>query len=174
MAGLQTYLRALIVAGRSPYPTCSIAVDRQSGDIDHAAPDAFVGFALTSNTQCERIAHKFIGIKGTDTVSVGDAGQIAEVDDSVDLIERLALQHAPYQGFRRRTVARRIFSASAVYATGCGDGRHLLEAFSGERLTIVFAQCIDLLPETFGIGTVGHFGFETCPDKRRAYLGDIF
>ena len=61
MACAERYLRALMITGRCPYPTLRIAIDRQPCNIEHASSDAFIRLSLTSDAQCQRVAHELIG-----------------------------------------------------------------------------------------------------------------
>ena len=63
-------------------------------DIDHATAYAFIGFALTAYTKCQGVTHKLVGIETTDAVAKGDRGKIDKVDEGVNLIECLPLEHA--------------------------------------------------------------------------------
>ena len=63
VSGLYGHFRALVVTGRGAYTTLGIAIDGQSGDVEHPSPDAFIGLALTTYTECQRIAHELIGIE---------------------------------------------------------------------------------------------------------------
>lgn len=90
-SGGESNLRALVVAGGCAYPTLTVAIDRQTGYIDGAAPDAFVGLSLAAYAQRERIADKVGRIETADAVAIGDRSQIDEVNEGVNLIELLAL-----------------------------------------------------------------------------------
>ena len=66
VGGVDGHLRALVVAGGCTYAALCVAIDGQSCDVEHAAPDAFVGFAFAPDTQCQSVAHELIGIEAAD------------------------------------------------------------------------------------------------------------
>ena len=94
MTGVDGDFRALVVARRCPHPTHGITIDGQAFDIEHASADALIGFASSSDAKRQRIAHKLRGIKATNRIAKAYAGKVYQVDERVNLIEFLALQHA--------------------------------------------------------------------------------
>ena len=119
MAGVKCHLCALIIASGCANPTLSIAIDRKSVNIDESATDAFVRFALASNTQCKCIAHKTVGIKTTNAVAISNRCEVDQIYQRILLIEFLALQHPAYQGFRCRTITRGILTAGFIHTACC-------------------------------------------------------
>ena len=53
-----------------------VAVNRQSGDVQRASPDAFVSFPFAPDAQNKRVADYFPGIESADRVTVGNGSQI--------------------------------------------------------------------------------------------------
>ena len=135
----------MVACGRAHAP-CRIAVDGQSLDIDHPAPDALVGLSCTSHTQRKRVALKLVGIEAPYAIAVGDGSQVDEVDECVDLVEFLALQHTTDELFGGRTVARGILPTFLIYRTRGGDARQRFQALGGEFGAEALAQGIDFLP----------------------------
>ena len=99
MIGAETYLGALVVAGRSAHPALGIAVNRQSFYVDHASAYSLVWFSGFAYAQGKRVALELVGIKSTDAVSVSYTCKVYEVYQGVYLVECLALQHSSYEGF---------------------------------------------------------------------------
>ena len=135
VSGLDGHLRALIVAGGSTYTALGIAIDGEPGDVEHPSPDAFIGLTFTAYTECQCVAHELIGIEASDAVAVCDGCKIDEVDEGVDLIEFLALQHAADELLAGWTIARGILAAGFVYTAGGSYTRELFEAVGGQFLT---------------------------------------
>ena len=98
-----------------------IPIDGQACDVEHAASDPFIGFAFTSDAEGECGAHELVGIEAADTVAIGDAGEVDEIDERVDLIEFLALQHPSDELLTGRTVARGVFATGFIHASRGGD-----------------------------------------------------
>ena len=121
MGGLERHLRTLVVAGGRADAALGIPIDGQACDVEHAAPDALVGLSLTPHSQGEGVAHELVGIEAADTVAVGDAGEVDEIDEGVDLIEFLALQHTTDELLTGRTVARGVFATGFIHASRGGD-----------------------------------------------------
>ena len=73
------HLCALVVAGRCADASLGITIDGQTCYVEHTAPNTFIRFALAPYAEGERVAHKLVGIKATDTVTEGDAGKIDKI-----------------------------------------------------------------------------------------------
>ena len=98
-----------------------------------------------------RLAHELIGIEASDAVAVCDGCKIDEVDEGVDLIEFLALQHAADELLAGWTIARGILAAGFVYTAGGSYARELFEAVGGQFLTKAVFECVNLIPEFFAV-----------------------
>ncbi len=126
VGGLEGHLRALVVAGGGADASLGVAVDGQSGDVEHASADAFVGFALAADAEGERVADELVGIEAADAVAEGDGGEVDEVDEGINLIQLLALQHAADELLAGGTVTGGILAAGFVDTTGgCNAGQFL-------------------------------------------------
>ena len=125
-SGVEINLSAFVVTGRCADTTLSIAVDRQAMDVNHAATDTLVGFTFASDAECQRITNELIGIKAAYAITIGNGCQVDEVDEGVDLIEFLTLQHTSDKSFRGRTIARRIFTTGLIDSAGSGNATHVL------------------------------------------------
>ena len=165
VGGGEFHFCSLIVAGGCAYPTLCIAIHRQTMDIDHASSDAFVGLALTANAQRQCVANKLIGIEAANAVAVGDGSQIDEIDERIYLIERLALEHPSDERLRGRTIARGILATGLIDTARGSDAAHLFQRLCGERLPVLLAQGIDLLPQRLTIGRVDDVCFHTSPHE---------
>ena len=87
MGGLAGHLGSFVVTCGCSYAALCVTIDWQAVNVDVPTSDAFVWFTFTSDSQCERVAHEFVGIEAADAVSVGDGCQIDEVNEGVALIE---------------------------------------------------------------------------------------
>ena len=126
VGGLKRHLRALVVAGGGADSSLGIAVDGEPGDVEHASADALVGFALAADTEGEGITDELIGIEAADAVAEGDGGEVDEVDEGINLIQLLALQHATDELFAGGAVTGGILAAGFVDTTGgCNAGQFL-------------------------------------------------
>ena len=121
MGGAECHLRTFVVTGGRANTAFCITVYGQACDVDGSSADALVRFFLTTNTQCERVAHELVCIKASDTVSESDGGEVHKVHEGVDLVEFLTLQHPADELFAGRTVAGRVFAAGLVDTTGGSD-----------------------------------------------------
>ena len=137
-----------MVAGRCANPAHVVPIDRQSGNVQRAAPYAFVRLPLASDAQGERRSLNFVGIESANAVAIGDRGQVDKVNQSADAIEVVSFQRAAYQGFARRTVAAGVFTASFVSLPSRLDGRHLLDALGSVPLTIILDETVDFRPQS--------------------------
>src|SRR5574344_176602 len=116
--GSYPYLCPFIVACRCTHTTFGITVDGQTFDIDHSATYTFVRFIFFPYAKRECVADKFIRVESSDTVTISNTCQIDHVHKRVYLVERLSLKYSSDQRFRCRAVARRIFAACPVDASG--------------------------------------------------------
>ena len=89
MGGAECHLRTFVVTGGRANTAFCITVYGQACDVDGSSADALVRFFLTTNTQCERVAHELVCIKASDTVSESDGGEVHKVHEGVDLVEFL-------------------------------------------------------------------------------------
>ena len=93
---LQGKLGALVVAGGCAYSAEGVTIDGQTGDVEGAAANAFVGFTFLTDAEgegghwcpCGRTAGHtdLVGIKASDAVTVGNAGEVDEIHQGVHLI----------------------------------------------------------------------------------------
>ena len=174
VGGGELHLSALVVAGGCSDASLCITIYWQPVDVYHAAPYAFIGFSFASYAECQCVANKLVGIEAANAVAVCDGGEIDEVNEGVALIEFLALQHAAYEGFGGRTIARRVFAAGFIDAAGGSDAGKFFQRLSGQLTTEFLTEGIYLVPQLLTIGAVGDLSFYTCPDKRRANVGYFF
>ena len=169
MTGVDGDLCALVVARRRPHPTHGITIDGQAFNIEHASADALIGFASSSDAKCQRIAHKLRGIKAADRIAKAYTGKVYQVDERVNLIEFLALQHAADELLRSRTVARRILTACLIDATCGSDARHLLQRLGGERRFVLLAQRMNFFPKALAVWGIHYVGLYAGTHKSRAH-----
>ena len=90
VARLKPHLRALIVAGGCSHASSVVAIDGQSSDVEHAAADAFVWFALASHAECQRVAVELVAVKASDAVAILYACEVYQVYQCVYLVQFLA------------------------------------------------------------------------------------
>ena len=76
MGGGQGEFGAFMVACGGTDSALAVAVNRQSGDVQRAFPDAFVSFPFAPDAQNERVADYFAGIESADGVTVCNGSQI--------------------------------------------------------------------------------------------------
>ena len=165
VGGGEFHLGAFVVAGGCAYPTLCITIHRQTMDIDHASSDAFVGLALTANAQRQCVANKLIGIESANAVAVGNRSQIDEIDERIYLIERLALEHPSDECLRGRAIARGVLATGLIDTARGSDAAHLFQRLCGERLPVLLAQGIDLLPQRLTIRRIDDVCFHTSPNE---------
>ena len=165
VGGGEFHFRALIVAGGCAYPTLCIAIHRQTMDIDHPSSDTFVGLALATYAQCQCVALKLISVEAANAVAVGNRSQIDEIDERIYLIERLALEHSSDEGLRGRAIARGILATGLIDTARGSDTAHLFQRLCGERLPVLLAQGIDLLPQRLTIRRIDDVRFHTSPNE---------
>ena len=94
VGGAEGHLGTLVVAGRGPYPTLCVAVDRETGNVEHAAANALVGLTLAAHAEGQRVAHELVGIEAADAIAKGYRSEVHQVYQGVNLVEFLALLHA--------------------------------------------------------------------------------
>ena len=70
------YFRALVVARRRAHSANGVAVDGQTGDVEHPSADALVRFALAADAECKRIACELVGVETAYAVAVGYACKV--------------------------------------------------------------------------------------------------
>ena len=174
MSGLEGDFRALMVAGGRPHPTLCVAVDGQPLDVEHAAADALVRLAGTTDAEGERVAHELVGIKAADAVAVGDGGQVDEVNEGVNLVQLLALQHAAYELLAGRTIARGVLATSLIYRARSRYRGQFLHALGGQLLAQPLLQLMNVVPQRLAIGAVHHLGIQACTHEHGTHLGYLF
>ena len=173
VGGGERHLGALVVAGGGADATEGIAVDGQAGDVEHAATDAFVGLALAADAERQGVAHELVGIEAADAVAEGDAGQVDEVDEGVDLVEFLALQHTADKLFAGGTVTGGILAAGFVDAARGGNAWQFFQAFGGQLLSETLLKGVYLVPERAAQRCVDHRSLYGSPDESGAYAFDL-
>ena len=164
------HLRPFVVARRRAYPTLLVAVDGQSRNVEHAAAYALVGLALAPDAQGQRRAHHLVGIKPADAVAIGYRGEVHQVDERVDLVELLPLEHAAYQLFGRWPIARWILAARLVDAARGGYARQLLQRLRRQLAAEPLFPLMYLVPEFSRVGCVHHLRLNGSAHKLRAHL----
>ena len=70
MVGVHRDLRPFVVAGGRSYTPYRIAIDGQAGNIQYSSSDALIRLTLLSDAQRQRVAHKLVGIKTTNAVTI--------------------------------------------------------------------------------------------------------
>ena len=95
MLGIEVNFSALVVAGGSADASNVISINWQAVNVQNTTPDAFVGFAFTSDAQNKFVAHNLAGIKATYAVACLQRHQVDDVHQRVYLIELQSAQQSP-------------------------------------------------------------------------------
>ena len=170
MAGVIRNFCPLIVAGRRSYTSLCITIDGQSLYVEHPTAYPLVWLTLTSDAECQRVAHEFLSIKATDAIAIGNGSQIHQVNQSVELIELFPLKDATNKCLRGRTVSGGVFATSFINATCGGYAGYLLQRLRSQFFTEPIAKGVNLLPKRFAIRAIDHHSIDTSPDKLRTNL----
>ena len=148
----------------------TVAIDRQTLDVDDAAPDAFIGFALATDAQRQRVAHEAVGIEAANAIAIDNRSEVHQVHQRVALIEFLALQHPADECLRCRTIPRRVLAASFVHPSCSGDAGQFLQRLGGQLPAESFALALHLLPKSLAIRRIHHIGLHASPHEFGAHL----
>lgn len=77
-------LRALFSCARCRLSVClssfGVAVNGQSGDVEHATSYAFIRLAFTPDAEGERVTYEFVGVESSNAVAESNARQVDKVN----------------------------------------------------------------------------------------------
>ena len=151
---------ARAVAGGRGHAAAGIAIERQTLDVERAAADAFVGFFGTPDAERELFAFNAVGIEQAGGVTGGDGDEVAEVDQRIYRIERLALEDAARQLLAGGAIARGVFAAGFVGSAGGSDAGMIFDCVGGVASDNRFSRLHHFLPKSRRSGTIEYMSFD--------------
>ena len=147
MTSRGVYFGAFVIAGRGPYSTFCVAIDRKPLNVEHTSPYSLVGLAFPSNAKHNALSNNLVIVESAYAVAISDGGQIDEINRGVNLIQSLAFEHSADEGLSRRAITARIFTATPIDGPGGLNGRDELDGIDCLSLGVFSEVSVYLLPQ---------------------------